>query len=79
MTSNRLNVRLPEKYIREIEAAARAGGYASSCQLARCVLVRFIDYCRRTQAKMEQHEEWIDEFIADHADPQQRRQINERL
>lgn len=76
--TTRLTVRLPHQYAEALARRATVGGYASPSQLARCVLIRFLEWQQRQLPKPE-HVEWAEELVADYLDPAQRKNINERL
>lgn len=75
----RLNIRLPHKTAEELDRAARAGGYASACQLARCVLVQFTAHAAALARKRDEYTDWMDDMVEEHLDPANRKRINERL
>lgn len=79
MQSPRINVRLPREAFESLKATADSAGYSSPCQLARCVLVQFLDHCRRVRAERERYTGWIDEMVCESNDPRMRKDINERF
>lgn len=78
MASERISIRLPDEYVTALRAAAEAGGYSSPGQLARCVLVRFLNFRERVRPD-DRYTEWAETLVADHLDPRRRSDINERL
>lgn len=77
--TERIGVRLPKTCLEQLKTAAEAGGYGSPCQLARCVIIRFLDYRNRTGNGLDEHADWIESLVEDHLDPKHRKRINERL
>lgn len=79
MKTERIGVRLPKTCLEQLKSAAESGGYSSPCQLARCVLIRFLDYRKKSGKELDEHVDWIESLVEDHLDPKQRKRINERL
>lgn len=82
MATKRMNLRIPRHIAESLESIAKAAGYASSCQLVRCVLVQFVGNRAEVARRICENADWMDEMIPesrDHLDPTQRKKINERL
>lgn len=78
-STSRLNLRIPASTRSALEHAARLAGYASACQLARCVLVQFVSHSEIMSRKRAELTDWMDDMAEDHLDPTNRKRINERL